>query len=66
MSFGTSIYIYATPRLGPIQTSAFIFTVPFIALLTAFIVLKEPITYNVIIGGIISILAIVFINRNKT
>ena len=62
MSFGTSIYIYATPRLGPIQTSAFIFTVPFIALLTAFIVLKEPITYNVIIGGIISILAIVFIN----
>tara|TARA_Y100000590_G_C15677168_1_gene998490 strand:- start:950 stop:1789 length:840 start_codon:yes stop_codon:yes gene_type:complete len=63
MAFGTSIYIYYTPRLGPIQTSAFIFSVPFIALFTAFLVLGEPISINVIVGGIISIISIYIINK---
>ncbi len=64
MSFGTSMYIYATPRLGPIQTSVFIFSVPFIALITANIVLGESITYNVIIGGILSMVSIFIVNKN--
>ena len=63
MAFGTSLYIYYTPRLGPIQTSAFIFSVPFIALLSAYLILGENITLNVIIGGIISISSIYIINK---
>tara|TARA_B100001758_G_C18184398_1_gene491179 strand:- start:26 stop:724 length:699 start_codon:yes stop_codon:yes gene_type:complete len=63
MSFGTSIYLYSTPKLGPIKASAFIFSVPFIALGTANIFLGEPITQNVVIGGIISLFAIYIINK---
>ena len=63
MSFGTSVYIYASSRLGAIQVSAFIFTVPFIALFTAYAVLNEPISLNVIIGGIISIIATLAVNK---
>mgnify|MGYP006100749773 CR=1 FL=1 len=63
MSFGTSIYLYATPKLGPIKASAFIFSVPFIALGTANIFLGESITQNVVIGGIISLVAIYIINK---
>ena len=63
MSFGTSVYLYATPRLGPIKASAFIFSVPFLALGTANIFLNEPLSYNVIIGGLLSLLAIYIINK---
>ena len=63
MSFGTSVYLYATPKLGPIKASAFIFSVPFLALGTANIFLNEPITLNVIIGGVLSLIAIYIVNR---
>ena len=63
MSFGTSVYLYATPRLGPIKASAFIFSVPFLALGTANIFLNEPLSYNVIIGGALSLLATYIINK---
>ena len=63
MSFGTSVYMYATPKLGPINASVFIFSVPFLALGTANIFLNEPIYYNVIIGGLLSFLAIYIINK---
>ena len=64
MSFGTSIYMYATPKLGPVKASVFIFLVPFFALLTANIFLNEVITLNVIIGGVLSLIAIYIINKN--
>ena len=63
MSFGTSVYIYATPKLGPVKASAFIFSVPFLALGTAKIFLNEALSYNVIIGGGLSLLAIYIINK---
>jgi len=63
MSFGTSVYIYATPKLGPIKASAFIFSVPFLALGTANIFLDEPLSCNVVIGGLLSLLAIYIINK---
>ena len=53
MSFGTSIYMFATPRLGPIKASVFIYSVPFLALVTANLFLDEPITLSVIIGGLL-------------
>ena len=63
MSFGTSVYLYATPKLGPIKASAFIFSVPFLALGTANIFLNEPITLNVVTGGVLSLIAIYIVNK---
>ena len=62
MSFGTSIYIIASYRLGPVQASTFIFSVPFIAMLTAFIIIDEPLGFNVIIGGLLSLFSIFLVN----
>jgi len=63
MSFGTSVYIFFTPRIGPIKSSVFIFSVPFIAMSTAYFILDEPITINIISGGLLSILAIYIVNK---
>ena len=63
MSFGTSIYIYSTPILGPTKVSVFIFSVPFIAMGTAYIVLNEPFTINIAIGGLLSLLSIYIVNK---
>lgn len=63
MSFGTSIYMYYTPILGPSKASIFIFSVPFLAIGLANIFLNEPFTQNIIIGGTISLLAIYIVNR---
>ena len=65
MAFGTSVYMYSAPRLGPIQTSVFIFTVPFVAAISAFLVLSEQITYQVIIGGTLSIYSVYLVNFKK-
>ena len=64
MSFGTSIYIYSTPILGPAKVSVFIFSVPFIAMGTAYLVLNEPFTTNIVIGGLLSLLSIYIVNNN--
>ena len=63
MAFGTSIYLYYTPILGPVKVSVFIFSVPFLALMTAKIFLYEPINIEVIVGGILSLLAIYTVNK---
>jgi len=63
MSFGTSVYMYYTPVLGPSKASIFIFSVPFLAIGLANIFLNEPFTLNIIIGGTISLLAIYIVNR---
>ena len=62
MCFGTSVFMYAGPRLGAVQTSVFIFTVPFIAISTANIILGEPITLNLILGGLLAILSVYLVN----
>ena len=64
MSFGTSIYMYYTPVLGPSKASIFIFSVPFIAMATANIFLNEPFTINIVIGGLLSLYAIYIVNKN--
>lgn len=63
MSFGTSVYIYSTPILGPSKASVFIFSVPFLAMLTANIVFNEIITVNIVIGGLLSLIAIYIVNK---
>jgi drug/metabolite transporter (DMT)-like permease len=63
MAFGTSIYIYSTPILGPTKASVFIFSAPLIAMITASIFLNEAFTVNIMIGGTLSLLAIYIVNR---
>ena len=65
MSFGTSIYMYNTSILGPSKASVFIFSVPFIAMATAYIFLNEPFTINIIIGGLLSLYAIYIVNKKQ-
>ena len=65
MSFGTSIYIIASYRIGPVSASTFIFSVPFIAMGTAYIFIDESIGINIIIGGLPGILSTYFINYVK-
>ena len=66
MSFGTSIYIYATPILGPVRASVFIFSVPLLALSIAYFFLNEPIRIEVICGGIMSLFGIYIVNRTPS
>ena len=65
MAFGTSVYMYSTNIIGPIKSSAFIFSVPLIALLSAYFMLDQPIYAGTIIGGIICISSTFIINKNN-
>ncbi|QSZ42872.1 EamA family transporter [Sulfurimonas aquatica] len=62
----TTIFYMASGKLGSEKTSSFMFLVPVFALLSAWIVLDEPFQLHIIIGGFISILAVMFINKRKT
>jgi len=62
-TLGTTIFFVAAGKLGSEQTSSFMFLVPLFALLSAWIVLDEAIQLHIIVGGIITIFAVYFINK---
>ena len=62
-TIATTIFFMASGVLGSAKTSSFMFLVPFFALLSAWIVLGEPIQMHIIIGGAISMIAVLFINK---
>ena len=59
----TTIFFMASGVLGSAKTSSFMFLVPFFALLSAWVVLGEPIQMHIVIGGAISMIAVLFINK---
>jgi drug/metabolite transporter (DMT)-like permease len=61
----TTIFFMASGKLGSEKTSSFMFLVPIFALLSAWIVLDEPMQMHIIIGGIISLIAVYFINKKS-
>ena len=61
-TFATTIYFLAVVRLGSKVASSFFFLVPFSALMFAVIFLKEKLDTALIIGGILSIIAVYIIN----
>lgn len=61
----TTIFFTASGILGSEKTSSFMFLVPLFALLSAWIVLDEPVEIHIIIGGTISIIAILFVNKKS-
>ena len=65
MALGTSIYFYASTKLGPRKASSFIFLVPFTAILFSMYFLKEPIQISTILGGIVGIFSVYLINADK-
>ena len=64
MALGTSIYFYASTRLGPRKASSFIFLVPFTAILFSMYFLKEPLQISTILGGILGIISVYLINAS--
>ena len=59
----TTIFFMASGKLGSTKTSSFMFIVPVFALFSASIVLGEPIELHIVIGGLVSILAVYFVNK---
>ncbi|MEA3371966.1 MAG: DMT family transporter [Campylobacterota bacterium] len=59
----TTIFFMASGILGSEKTSSFMFLVPLFALLSAWLILDEPLQMHIIIGGAISIIAILFVNK---
>jgi drug/metabolite transporter (DMT)-like permease len=65
-TLATTMYFYATSRIGPEKASSFIFLVPFGAELSSWLLLNEPILLHTVIGGLLGIAAVVMINsKNK-
>ncbi len=65
MAFATTAYFIAASRLGSEKASAFIFTVPLSAMIFAMLILNEPLKWNIVFGGTISIIAVFLINSSK-
>ena len=61
----TTIFFTASGKLGSEKTSSFMFLVPLFSLLSAWLILGEEIKLHIVIGGFLSILAVLFINKSK-
>lgn len=59
----TTIFFIASGKLGSQKTSSFMFLVPFFALLSAWIILDEPMETHILVGGAISMVAVYFVNK---
>lgn len=64
-SLATTIYFYATSKLGSAKASSFIFLVPFSAALSSFLLLDEKLEIHTIFGGILGILAVFMIQKKQ-
>nr|WP_275755827.1 DMT family transporter [Sulfurimonas sp. SAG-AH-194-C21] len=62
-TIATTIFYMASSKLGSQTTSSFMFLVPIFALLSAWIVLDEPIETHIILGGCVSMLAVYYLNK---
>lgn len=62
-TFATTLYFFATSKIGAEKASSFIFIVPFTAALSSFLILGEQIQIHTIVGGILGIGAVFMINK---
>lgn len=63
-SFGNTIYFIGVEKLGA-EVSSFIFLVPFSSIVLSAIFLKEEITISIVIGTILTIIAVKILNDIK-
>jgi len=64
-TIATTIYFMVSGKLGSEVTSSYMFLVPIFALIIAWLVLNEAMQTHIVIGGMISLIAIFFINIAK-
>lgn len=64
-TFANTIYFLGIEKLGASEVSSFIFFVPFAAITLSAIFLEEKITFSIIIGTILTIIAVKIINNIK-
>ena len=64
-TIATTIFFIASGKLGSEKTSSFMFLVPVFALLSASLLLGEPMQLHIIVGGLISMAAVYFINKKQ-
>lgn len=64
-TFATSVYFIGIKKIGANEASAFIFLVPFCAVILSYIFLDEPIYLSTFIGIILTISAVMIINNIK-
>lgn len=62
-TLATTMYFFATAKIGAERASSFIFTVPISAAFSAYFILGETIELHTIIGGVLGIGAVYMINR---
>ncbi len=65
MTFGTTVYFIAAMELGSEKASAFIFSVPAIAMVTAMIYLGEKLTLTTVAGMLCGMTAVYLINKKS-
>ncbi|MGV3632566.1 MAG: DMT family transporter [Bacteroidota bacterium] len=64
-SLATTIYFYATSRIGSDKASSFIFLVPFAAAVSSWLLLGEKIEMHTLAGGILGIGAVYMMQRKS-
>ncbi len=64
-TFANTIYFLGVEKLGASEVSTFIFLVPFAAITLSAIFLKEEVTFSIIIGTILTIIAVKILNNIK-
>lgn len=64
-TFATTVYFIGIEKLGTNEVSSFIFLVPFFAIILSVIFLNEKITPSIIIGTILTIIAVKILNNIK-
>lgn len=64
-TFANTIYFLGIEKLGASEVSSFIFLVPFAAISLSAIFLKEKITLSIIIGTVLTIIAVKILNDIK-
>lgn len=64
-TFANSIYFLGIEKLGASNVSSFIFLVPFFAIVLGVVFLKEDITISIIVGTVLTLIAIKMLNDIK-
>ena len=64
-AFATTIYFIGTDKLGAKKTSSFILLTPFFAILFSVLFLNEQISFFIIVGCILTTVAVIILNSTK-
>ena len=64
-ALATTVYFYSTTRLGAEKASSFMFLVPLAAAVSSWLFLGEQIKMHTMLGGLLGIAAVYFINKRK-